>query len=50
MDLELSDEQTWLAESVETLLAREWGPPPTRRTATRRSATGCGARSSTSGR
>jgi alkylation response protein AidB-like acyl-CoA dehydrogenase len=26
MDLELSDEQTWLAESVETLLAREWRP------------------------
>jgi alkylation response protein AidB-like acyl-CoA dehydrogenase len=26
MDLELSDEQTWLAESVETMLAREWRP------------------------
>ena len=26
MDLELSDEQTWLAESVQTLLAREWRP------------------------
>src|SRR6476659_4802716 len=26
MDLELSDEQTWLGESVETLLAREWTP------------------------
>jgi alkylation response protein AidB-like acyl-CoA dehydrogenase len=26
MDLELSDEQTWLAESVETLLARAWRP------------------------
>jgi len=26
MDLELSDEQTWLGESVETLLAREWRP------------------------
>jgi alkylation response protein AidB-like acyl-CoA dehydrogenase len=26
MDLELSDEQTWLAESVQTLLAREWKP------------------------
>src|SRR6478672_8327359 len=26
MDLELSDEQTWLAESVQTLLAREWSP------------------------
>ena len=26
MDLEPSDEQTWLAESVETLLAREWTP------------------------
>jgi alkylation response protein AidB-like acyl-CoA dehydrogenase len=26
VDLELSDEQTWLAESVETLLAREWTP------------------------
>jgi alkylation response protein AidB-like acyl-CoA dehydrogenase len=26
MDLELSDEQTWLAESVETLLVREWRP------------------------
>ena len=24
MDLELTDEQTWLAESVETLLQREW--------------------------
>jgi alkylation response protein AidB-like acyl-CoA dehydrogenase len=28
MDLELSDEQTWLAESVQTLLAREWRPAP----------------------
>jgi len=28
MDLELSDEQTWLGESVETLLAREWTPTP----------------------
>jgi alkylation response protein AidB-like acyl-CoA dehydrogenase len=27
MDLELSDEQTWLAESVETLLSRHWPPP-----------------------
>lgn len=26
MDLELSDEQIWLAESVETLLVREWRP------------------------
>ena len=26
MDLELSDEQTWLGESVQTLLAREWSP------------------------
>src|SRR5438034_705007 len=26
MDLELSDEQTWLTESVETMLAREWTP------------------------
>jgi alkylation response protein AidB-like acyl-CoA dehydrogenase len=26
MDLELSDEQTWLAESVQTLLVREWQP------------------------
>jgi alkylation response protein AidB-like acyl-CoA dehydrogenase len=26
MDLELSDEQTWLSESIETLLAREWTP------------------------
>jgi alkylation response protein AidB-like acyl-CoA dehydrogenase len=26
MDLELSDEQTWLGEAVETLLAREWSP------------------------
>jgi alkylation response protein AidB-like acyl-CoA dehydrogenase len=26
MDLELSDEQTWLGESVETLLARAWRP------------------------
>ena len=24
MDLELTDEQTWLAESVDTLLRREW--------------------------
>jgi alkylation response protein AidB-like acyl-CoA dehydrogenase len=24
MDLELTDEQTWLSESIETLLAREW--------------------------
>jgi alkylation response protein AidB-like acyl-CoA dehydrogenase len=28
MDLELSDEQTWLAESVQTLLVREWAPAP----------------------
>jgi alkylation response protein AidB-like acyl-CoA dehydrogenase len=27
MDLELSDEQTWLAEAVETLLARHWVEP-----------------------
>jgi alkylation response protein AidB-like acyl-CoA dehydrogenase len=27
MDLELSDEQTWLAESVDTLLARRWVEP-----------------------
>jgi alkylation response protein AidB-like acyl-CoA dehydrogenase len=27
MDLELSDEQTWLSESLETLLTREWRPP-----------------------
>jgi alkylation response protein AidB-like acyl-CoA dehydrogenase len=27
MDLELTDEQTWLAESVETLLARHWIEP-----------------------
>jgi len=26
MDLELSDDQTWLAESVQTLLVREWRP------------------------
>jgi alkylation response protein AidB-like acyl-CoA dehydrogenase len=26
MDLELSDEQTWLSDSVETLLTREWRP------------------------
>jgi alkylation response protein AidB-like acyl-CoA dehydrogenase len=26
VDLELSDEQAWLVESVETLLAREWRP------------------------
>ena len=24
MDLELTDEQTWLAESIDTLLRREW--------------------------
>src|SRR5215203_1201473 len=24
MDLELTDEQTWLAESIDTLLEREW--------------------------
>src|SRR3954449_9938159 len=24
MDLELTDEQTWLAESIDTLLQREW--------------------------
>lgn len=28
MDLELSDEQTWLGESLQTLLAREWRPAP----------------------
>jgi alkylation response protein AidB-like acyl-CoA dehydrogenase len=27
MDLELSDEQKWLAESVETLLSRHWAAP-----------------------
>jgi alkylation response protein AidB-like acyl-CoA dehydrogenase len=27
MDLELSDEQRWLTESVEALLTREWRPP-----------------------
>jgi alkylation response protein AidB-like acyl-CoA dehydrogenase len=27
MDLELTDEQTWLAESVETLLTRQWVEP-----------------------
>jgi alkylation response protein AidB-like acyl-CoA dehydrogenase len=27
MDLELSDEQTWLAEAVETLLSRHWVEP-----------------------
>jgi alkylation response protein AidB-like acyl-CoA dehydrogenase len=27
MDLELSDEQTWLAEAVETLLSRHWVDP-----------------------
>jgi alkylation response protein AidB-like acyl-CoA dehydrogenase len=27
MDLELSDEQTWLSESLATLLTREWRPP-----------------------
>jgi alkylation response protein AidB-like acyl-CoA dehydrogenase len=27
MDLELSDEQIWLSESLATLLAREWRPP-----------------------
>jgi alkylation response protein AidB-like acyl-CoA dehydrogenase len=28
MDLELSDEQTWLSDAVATLLTREWAPPP----------------------
>ena len=28
MDLELSDEQTWLSEAVGTLLDREWRPAP----------------------
>ncbi len=27
MDLELTDEQRWLSESVDTLLDREWLPP-----------------------
>ena len=27
MDLELSDEQTWLTESVESMLARDWVAP-----------------------
>ncbi len=27
MDLELSDEQVWLDESINTLLNREWPPP-----------------------
>ena len=31
MDLELSDEQGWLSESVETLLTREWVGARTRR-------------------
>jgi alkylation response protein AidB-like acyl-CoA dehydrogenase len=30
MDLELSDEQTWLSEAVATLLHREWRPAPGR--------------------
>ena len=51
MDLELSDEQTWLAESVETLLARDWvGPAPPRRRARGRARDGCGSASSTSAR
>ena len=29
MDLELTDEQRWLSESIDTLLAREWTPPET---------------------
>src|SRR5829696_2572291 len=28
MDLELSDEQSWLSDAVELLLAREWNPAP----------------------
>src|SRR5919202_3953343 len=35
MDLELSDEQTWLADAVGTLLSRTW-PPGTARAADRR--------------
>ena len=36
MDLELSDEQSWLSESVETLLAREWPAPSGARAAAAR--------------
>ena len=38
MDLELSDEQGWLSESLETLLTARWLPPE-RRTPRRRRAT-----------
>jgi hypothetical protein len=35
MDLELTDEQTWLSESLSTLLQRTWPPAETAHTATR---------------
>src|SRR4051794_40207423 len=35
MDLELTDEQTWLSESLNTLLERTWPPAETAHTATR---------------
>ena len=35
MDLELTDEQTWLSESLTTLLRRTWPPAETAHTATR---------------
>ena len=34
MDLELTDEQTWLSEALTTLLEREWLPAETAHTAT----------------
>src|SRR3954469_19100704 len=36
MDLEMTDEQTWLSESLTTLLQRTWLPAETAHTATRK--------------
>ena len=48
MDLELTDEQTWLSESLTTLLGREWPAAEAAHEAGRRRASGCGRRWSSS--
>ena len=48
MDLELTDEQTWLAESIDTLLRREWPGAERAHEAGRDERASCGARWSSS--
>ena len=50
MDLELSDEQIWLSESLETLVEREWTGAQAAHEAGEAGVTGCGGRSSSSAR